>query len=63
MKYLYVGQVLDVLHDGENEVLLHPQTEVEIPDSLQALPYFQRLFTSGLLKAVSPADSTSSEAA
>ena len=63
MKYLYVGQVLDVLNDGESEVLLYPDSEVEIPDNLQALPYFQRLFTSGLLKAISPADSTSSEAA
>lgn len=62
MKFLYVGQTLDVLSDGETELLLHPETEVEIPDNLQALPYFQRLLTSGLLKTISPANS-SSEAA
>lgn len=53
MKFLYVGQTLDVLSDGETELLLHPETEVEIPDSLQGIPYFARLIEMGLLKAVS----------
>jgi hypothetical protein len=63
MKYLYVGTVLDVLADNEIEVILHPETEVEIPDSLQALPYFQRLFTNGLLKTVSPSENSENEVA
>jgi hypothetical protein len=62
MRFLYTGTVIDTLDFDGKEVYLTPETEVELPEEIEAYPYFQKLIANGILKAVSPA-STSQEAA
>lgn len=55
MRYLYTGTVIDTLDFDGQEVYLIPEKEVELPAEIEKYTYFQRLITSGILKAVSPA--------
>lgn len=54
MTYLYVGTVVDTLDFSGKEIILIPESQVEIPDEFSDYPYFQRLIQSGVLKAISP---------
>lgn len=53
MTYLYTGTVVDSLDFDGREIILNPESQVEIPDEFANYPYFQRLVLSGTLKAVS----------
>jgi hypothetical protein len=54
MLYKYNGSVVDVLTDGEQTIILNPESEVEISPEFESHPYFARLIQLGSLRAVSP---------
>jgi len=58
MRYLYTGTVIDTLDFSGKEVYLIPESEVDLPEEIEKYAYFQRLITTGILKAVSPAPTT-----
>lgn len=62
MRFLYTGTVTDTLDFDGKEVYLVPETEIELSAEFENYQYFQRLITSGILKAVTPAVEPSKEA-